>query len=154
MLFELGNLSFHAQFGRLESLRAQTSGSSFPGLGFSNPAKEALEEAARVWYLSDIGCLVSVGAGISPPARLDSGLDSPFLLKRLNLQNHSRLPEVLRTLFRVATDFERTHEELSRDARLLNLNYFRFNVATGLENIARYDFSSQETIRNETDIYL
>jgi hypothetical protein len=124
------------------------------GLGFSNPAKEALEEAVRVWHLSDIGCLVSVGAGITPPARLDIGLDSPSFLRMLNLQNLSRFPEVLRTLFRVATDCERTHEELSRDARLLKLNYFRFNVATGLENVARYDVSCQETLRNETDIYL
>lgn len=124
------------------------------GLGFSNPAKEAFDEAVRVWHLRDIGCLVSIGTGITPPARLETDLDSTSLLTMLNLSNLSRLPELLHTFFRAATDCERTHEELSRDACSLGLNYFRFNVETGLENIARYDVSGKEILRTATDDYL
>ena len=124
------------------------------GLGFSNPAKEAFDEAVRIWHLSDIGCLVSIGTGITPPARLETGLDSTSVLTMLNLSNLSRLPELLHTFFRAAIDCERTHEELSQDACSLGLNYFRFNVETGLENIARYDVSGKEILRTATDDYL
>ena len=124
------------------------------GLGFSNPAKEALDEAARIWHLHNIGCLVSIGTGVTPPARLETGLNSASLLTMLNLQNLSRLPDLLRTLFRAATDSERTQEELARDARLLELNYFRFNVEAELGKVARYNLSGLETLRTTTDIYL
>jgi len=36
-------------------------------LGFCNPSKEALDEAVRIWQLSGIRCLVSLGAGKKPP---------------------------------------------------------------------------------------
>ena len=87
-------------------------------------------------------------------AGLETDLDSTSLLTMLNLSNLSRLPELLHTFFRAATDCERTHEELSRDACSLGLNYFRFNVETGLENIARYDVSGKEILRTATDDYL
>lgn len=124
------------------------------GLGFSNPAKEALDEADRIWQLSNIGCLVSIGAGVMPPARLESHWESMTFLNLLNLDNIARVPELLTTFFRAATDCERVHEEMMRDARLLNLKYFRFNVDDGLQNIGRNEASKIDKISMATNIYL
>ena len=124
------------------------------GLGFSNPAKEAFDEAARIWHLPDVGCLVSVGAGASSPARIDTPLDSTSLLRTAGLVYLQRAQELLRAIFKSSTDCERTHEELSRDARLLDVNYFRFNVEAGFENIERYNASAVADLRTVTDKYL
>ena len=49
--------------------------------GFTNCAMEALDEAARIWQLSEIKGLISIGAGLMPPARLeiDSALSHNLL---------------------------------------------------------------------------
>ena len=124
------------------------------GLGFSNPAKEAFDEAARIWQLPDIGCLVSIGAGASSPARIDNPLDSTPLLRVAGLTNLQRGPELLRAIYKSSTDCERTHEELFRDARLLDLRYFRFNVDSGFEDVGRYEGLKVATLRTGTDRYL
>lgn len=124
------------------------------GLGFSNPAKEALDEADRIWQVSNIGCMVSIGTGVMPPARLESYWESMSFLNFLSLENIARGPELLATFFRAATDCERVHEEMSRDARLLNLKYFRFNVEHGLQDVGRNDASKVDKIKSATTIYL
>ena len=124
------------------------------GLGFSNPAKEAFDEAARIWHLPHIGCIVSIGAGASSPARIDTRLDSTSLLRSAGLVCLKRAQELLHAIFKSSTDCERTHEELSRDARLLEINYFRFNVEAGFENVGRYDASAVADLRTGTDRYL
>lgn len=124
------------------------------GLGFSNPAKEALDEADRIWHVSNIGCMVSIGTGVMPPARLESYWESMSFLNFLSLENIARVPELLTTFFRAATDCERVHEELLRDARLLNLKYFRFNVDDGLQDVGRNDASKLDKTKSATTIYL
>ena len=124
------------------------------GLGFSNPAKDAFDEGARIWHLPDIGCLVSIGAGASSPARIETPPDSMSLLRIAGLENLQRAQELLRAIYKSSTDCDRTHEELFRDARLLDLNYFRFNVDAGFEDVGRYEASKVATLRTETDRYL
>ena len=124
------------------------------GLGFSNPAKEAFDEAARIWHLPDIECIVSIGAGASSPARIDTRLNSTSFLRTAGFLYLPRAQELLRATFKTSTDCERTHEELSRDARLLKVNYFRFNVVAGFENVGRYDASAVADLLTGTDRYL
>ena len=124
------------------------------GVGFTNPAKEALDEALGIWQLSKIGCLVSIGTGVMPPARLDGAFDTASLLKSLRLDSLTRLPELLMMFFKAATDSERVHEELSRDARLLGLKYFRFNVESGLDKVSWKEYQKADIIRSETELYM
>ena len=124
------------------------------GLGFSNPAKEALDEADRIWQASNIGCLVSIGTGVMPPARLESQWESANFLNFLKLDNIARVPELLTTFYRAAINNERVHEKLSRDSRLLNLKYFRFNVDARLQDVERNDASKVGDITMATVIYL
>ena len=147
-----------ASLDRFSPIQIGSMGVSYvdAGLGFSNPAKEAVDEAARIWHLSDIGCLVSIGTGASSPARINSRLNSTSMLRIAGLEILQHGPDLLRAIFKSSTDCERTHEELSRNARLLNLNYFRFNVEAGFEDLGRYDASSSAVgaLCTETDRYL
>ncbi len=109
---------------------------------------------SRTWHLPDIRCLVSIGAGASSPARVDTPLNSTSLLRIADIENLQRGQELLRANLKSSTDFERTHEELFRDARLLDLNYLRFNVESGFEDVGRYEASKVATLRMRTDRYL
>ena len=69
---------------------------------------------SSIWHLPDIGCFVSIGAGASSPTRIDTPLNSTFLLRIAGLENLQRAQELLRAIFKSSTDCERTHEEVSR----------------------------------------
>ncbi|EFW99001.1 lipid acyl hydrolase [Grosmannia clavigera kw1407] len=113
-------------------------------LGFCNPSKEALDEAARIWALRGGRCLVSLGTGKLPP-RLDlDGIPTssrPFQFTRSMLLIH--------TMSAIATDTQRVHIELSRDAKFLGLRYFRFEASEGISYKSSYDKSEvlQERVR-------
>ena len=56
--------------------------------------------------------------------------------------------------FKAATDSERVHEELSRDARILGLKYFRFNVESGFDKVSWREYQKVNIIRSETELYM
>jgi len=84
--------------------------------GCANPAKEALDEALRIWSLPSIGCFISVGSTELQPACIIQEVNSEKLRKRM-----------LDATWRIATDAERVAIEIARDARMLGFRYFRFN---------------------------
>jgi calcium-independent phospholipase A2-gamma len=120
------------------------------GIGYSNPAKEALDEAVRIWQISGISCIVSIGSGMMTPARLESNIAD----KVSYWSNMPVLLGLMKSIVNAVTDTERTHEELSRESRLLGLKYFRFNVDSGLENIGYRDTGKVSEIGVETELYL
>ena len=81
--------------------------------GCANPAKEALDEATRIWSLSSISCCVSIGSTVIPSPLIDP--------ENIGKSTQGKVG------WRIATDPERVAIELRRDARMLGLNYFRFN---------------------------
>ena len=109
---------------------------------------------SRTWHLPDIGCLLSIGAGASSPARIDTFLNSTSLLRIAGIENLQRAQELLRAIFQSSTDCERTHEELFRHVRLADLNYSHFNVESGFEDVGRYEASKVATLCTGTDGYL
>jgi hypothetical protein len=54
----------------------------------------------------------------------------------------------------MTTDGERTHEELARETRLLDLKYFWLNVQYGLENINFAECDKFAEIATQTTPYL
>jgi calcium-independent phospholipase A2-gamma len=120
------------------------------GIGYSNPAKEALDEAVRIWQVSGISCIVSIGSGMMTPARLESNIADTVSYR----SNMPVLLGLMKSIVSAVTDTERTHEELSRESRLLGLKYFRFNVDSGLENIGYRDVGKISEIGVETELYL
>jgi hypothetical protein len=120
------------------------------GPGFSNPTKEALDEAVRVWQLSGIGSIISLGTGTTFPARLD--VDQ--IPTTSGIFQISKLVALIHTLSAIAIDTERVHLELARDANLLGLKYFRFSVSEGLQGLEYYAPSILSTVKEATTLYL
>jgi patatin-like phospholipase/acyl hydrolase len=99
--------------------------------GFNNPAEIAVKEAERIRAFSDrmIGCIVSIGSGMSPLSRRDDGstaeqyseslVHNAFSkyksLLDLPRDAYSRLSVIGNDLIDVATNTERTHYSMSKD---------------------------------------
>jgi hypothetical protein len=116
--------------------------------GYTNCALEALDEAARIWQLSEIKCLVSIGAGLMPPTRLD--IDSALSHNPLRM---GRMIHYINALARSITDTERNHQQLKRITRMLGLEYFRLN-ATGLDEVHNTAWTKLSVVKSETALYL
>lgn len=98
------------------------------GLGYCNPSREALDEAVRIWQVAGIRCIVSLGTGKKPP-RLDLE-DIPT--SSLGLLSLNKSLSLIHTLSAIATDTQRVHHEMTRDANLLGFRYFRFQGLDGV----------------------
>lgn len=116
--------------------------------GFTNCAMEALDEAARIWQLSEIKCLISIGAGLMPPARLE--IDSVLSHNPLRM---GRMGEFINALARSVADTERNHQQLKRITRMLGLKYFRLN-ANGLDKVHNREWAKLSVVKSETALYL
>jgi hypothetical protein len=118
------------------------------GIGYGNPAKEGLDEAVRVWQLSAVDCIVSIGNGVRPSIRLDreirtTGIYSLFEIFRF-----------ISVVTEAATDFDRVHYDIYRDAKMLGLKYFRFSVQDGLADIPMQDWHRNSDVSTATSAYL
>ena len=116
-------------------------------LGFPNPTKEAFDESLRIWNLSSIASVVSIGVGILPPVKLVP--DGESILQRLLLPDN-----LIRCLASIASDSERCHREFESEARHLGLKYFRFNVGERLGQVRSEESSKFNVVVSETDHYL
>jgi hypothetical protein len=112
-------------------------------LGFGNPAKETFHEAVRIWQFPGIDLLVSIGSGKGRAVRLDP--------QALNL---TAMTGILNAMSNAMTDRERVDIDLGRDAKLLDLKYFRFNVESGLEDVASSEWEQRVKVAGKTQIYL
>ncbi|KAF8598773.1 hypothetical protein BDV93DRAFT_324215 [Ceratobasidium sp. AG-I] len=114
------------------------------GLGCNNPTAHAIDEAELAFPGRSISVVLSVGSGqlrsASVPERRRS---SQFLSSNL-----------IEALDSIATDCERTNQELSRRfSRTPNI-YFRFNAEQGMQDIDQSDLARLPEVRAHTQNYL
>lgn len=114
------------------------------GLECNNPTDIALREVSSVFPDRPIACVMSVGAGQLHSASIP---DAKFY----DALRPSRLMPVLE---RVATDCEKTHQELARRFEHTPNVYFRFSTDQGIQDIDQYNAPSLSKVQAHTRQYL
>ena len=113
--------------------------------GFSNPTKEALDEATRIWNLDALQTVINIGSGGWGKNLLNDGLRTSWfpVLDLIQFQSY------------VTTGSERVAEEMDREARVGSFDYTRFSVASDLE-VRRSEWSetARQMILSATKSYL
>jgi len=113
------------------------------GLRRNNPINEALAELDRHEDLNrrDIGCLVSIGTGVSKISSVSSNL-AVFLKQSVDMMTDSE---------EIADQFatSRRGQELAKSKR-----YFRFSVPQGLQDLEMDEWKTIEEMRAMTTEYL
>ncbi|KAI0541387.1 acyl transferase/acyl hydrolase/lysophospholipase [Xylaria digitata] len=112
------------------------------GLGYCNPSKEGLDEAVRIWQLPGVRCLVSLGTGKIPPRLEHKSIPTVDI----GIFNLKKFLSLINTISAIATDTQRVHNEITRDATLLGFKYFRFEGLEGVPYKSSYNASSLERI--------
>lgn len=96
----------------------------------NNPVEQVTSEARRLWPDRSIGCLVSLGTGVTLPQGFNP--------------NKSRLHEILQSLADIATDANTKAREFrdTREGRELvrSRKYFRYSVPQGMGEVDLADF--------------
>lgn len=109
----------------------------------NNPIFEVLAESSRIpdWSGQNIGCIVSIGTGITSLSEMPTKLPA-FLKKAVDIMTDSE---------QIAVDFAR-----SPDGRRLTQQkrYFRFNVPYGLQEIELDDYKETRKVHDVTSFYL
>ncbi|KAI0269331.1 acyl transferase/acyl hydrolase/lysophospholipase [Gloeopeniophorella convolvens] len=114
------------------------------GMGRNNPAKVMLEEAELVFPGRRVGCIVSIGTGQAKTI----AIPKPGWIQRA-------LPlDVVNALKAIATDCERTAEELARQFRESPDKYFRFNVEQGMQEVTLAQWERLGEVASHTKQYL
>ncbi|OCL01567.1 FabD/lysophospholipase-like protein [Glonium stellatum] len=111
--------------------------------GANNPIRELWKEAKDVWSSAplenNIGCIVSIGAGVPSMKKFGKdGLEIFQTLKRIATETEA-----------TARDFHQEHTDLDDTER-----YFRFNVPDGLAEVGLEEISESNTIVDGTQYYL
>ena len=130
------------------------------GLGFNNPGRLLLAEAARTWkddnnYFSrdSIGLFLSLGTGKPKILRLNSDDDNVVEKALKGIAARIKVPvNVIKVMQAIGTNAERVAHELMDD--LARDVYFRFNVEQGLQEIELFQYERQEIMVADTDDYL
>lgn len=133
------------------------------GIGFNNPAGEAVREARRIWPHREIGCLVSIGTGLMEPISGASRTTEQFgsFMGTIVKGVASSLAEKLTVAAyctELATDCQEVHMELVEHPLLKRLTqrsrYYRFNVTSGMSHIGIQESKKLNEISQMTDAYL
>ncbi|KAF8595359.1 hypothetical protein BDV93DRAFT_481117 [Ceratobasidium sp. AG-I] len=114
------------------------------GLECNNPTDIALREVSSVFPDRPIACVMSVGAGqlhsaSIPDARIYDGLLPSKLLPAIQ---------------RIASDCERTHQDLARRFGDTNGVYFRFSTDQGMQDVDQYNATRLPEVQVHTRQYL
>ncbi|KAF8596369.1 FabD/lysophospholipase-like protein [Ceratobasidium sp. AG-I] len=114
------------------------------GLGCNNPTAQAIDEVDQVFPGRTIQTIISVGSG---------QLRSASVPERRRLSQF--LPSnLIDTLGSIATDCERTNQELSRRFSRTPNAYFRFNTEHGMQDTDQSDPARLSQVRAHTETYL
>ena len=114
-------------------------------LGFNNPIKEVIAEAARVFVeSSQVSCMVSIGTG----QRGIVGYDKPDAFQKWL---PTRLVDVLK---KIATDCDKTAQEMEQRFKNFPHIYYRLNVDRGLELISLDEWKRLGDVRHHTKSYM
>lgn len=127
------------------------------GIGYNNPAEEALAEARRLWPNRDIACLISIGAGMMGHiSRREFGNVWGRTVKTLAPLFAEKLT-VARYCTELATSCQPVHHRLLQSESLQKKSgrprYYRFNVP-GMSGIGLQEASKLAEISQATDAYL
>ncbi|KAG8530272.1 uncharacterized protein KY384_004773 [Bacidia gigantensis] len=125
-------------------------------LGLANPAFEALDEATRIWQRRAIKSLVSIGAGKAKNLPFEAAPEissNPFsgLMPWIDISFFLSFSAASSQLLQQA---EQSHIQLSRVAKILDLEYFRFNTDFGPTDILHGDYKMADHIQKVTQDYL
>lgn len=100
------------------------------GVRANNPIDQISSEAERLWPDRKIGCLVSIGTGVTTTKPFDP--------------TKSKLHEVLKSLADIATDADakaRAYRDTKEGRKLQrNKKYFRYSVPHGMDNMDLAEF--------------
>jgi len=120
-----------------------------PQLDINNPVNELLEEAELVCKDEHgdcyIKCIVSIGAGQTMPGKASK---HPSLF-------HRWVPtDLIKVIFKVATDCGTMAEQLERRFGQNPGVYARFNVASGMQNTKLKQWKKLDEVRTHTTQYI
>jgi hypothetical protein len=130
------------------------------GMGWSNPAKEAILEARNKWPDRPIGILISIGTGLEDALALNDNSNAIPKISQTLLKNifgkHAFKLAVAEYAVRCVTSCELVHQELSQDSGhdILQGNYFRLNVPQGMSRIGLAEWDKLEDMIALTDTYM
>ncbi|KFZ24198.1 hypothetical protein V502_01323, partial [Pseudogymnoascus sp. VKM F-4520 (FW-2644)] len=115
------------------------------GLGFNNPTEEVIEEAETIFGTSTpLRVLVSLGCGVKTSIRYDA----PSAIDRFLPVN------AIKTVQAIATDCEKTSQNLERYFKHHKNVYFRFNIPEiGDIGLSEVDKSTLDRISASTKAY-
>ena len=115
------------------------------GIGCNNPIKQVVAEAARVFGKNaPIACILSIGTG--EPGSV--GFDRPDAFQRW-------LPtDLIEILKKIATDSEKTSEEMTLKYGSSSDIYHRLNVTRGLGGMSLAEWKNMGDVRSHTRNYL
>lgn len=125
--------------------------------GWNNPTQEAIREVELNWPNRQIGCIVSVGTGLSMPVQLNAGTkaNTGFLWKMAHIASKGLefKAEVLDYCVKSLMNCERVHDEVAGN-RTLRGKYFRLNVPQGMGQIRLQDWKKKNTIMSLAQDYM
>ena len=131
------------------------------GTIYNNPSKLLLDEASRLWPHAIQFCLISVGTGrqppvdvISPPPPKQFLFGSVFNKLRPTPFAKSFLDQLLKLDANAMPNM--VHDEvweIAQQSTNVDLDYYRFNVENGLQDVSLDDWKSVEKIAAVTRSY-
>jgi predicted acylesterase/phospholipase RssA len=114
------------------------------GMGCNNPIKQVLEEAEAQFPGRHVACVVSIGTGQSRPREIPR----PNLIQRV-------FPlTVVEAIQQIATDCERSAQEIALRFQNTPNFYFRFNVEQGLQDIGLANWERLDKVTTHTGQYI
>ena len=131
------------------------------GIGFNNPSIEAMREAKRIWPYREIGCLISLGTGFrishSPTTSQLLGVVFGTMLTKIAPHSSDKL-RVAAYCTELAVDSQNVHNNIVEGQLLpkgpIKERYYRFNVSSGLADVALHEWRKLSEIRRVTRVYL
>lgn len=115
------------------------------GVRANNPVEQVLDEAELIWPGREIGCLLSIGTGVTLMQGFEPG--------------KSRLDQVLRTLAEITTDAEtkaRDFKTVNQQGKRLysDKRYFRYSVPQWVSSVDLSDFEKIPYMESMTVPYV
>jgi hypothetical protein len=114
------------------------------GLGCNNPIRQLIQEAHLVFPNRHVACVLSLGTGKRHPIRIAI----PSMLQQL-LSLY-----VVDTLKRIATDCEKSAQEVAQRFMRKPDIYFRFNVEQGMQGVELSQWEKTEEVTASTCQYV
>ena len=115
------------------------------GVGRNNPTAQVLEEAEVEFPGRNIACLISIGTG---------KLATINVPKPDFFQRNVVAIDVIKAMVAIATDCEKTAEDMEKKFKHLPKTYFRFNVEQGLQTVKLGDWDRMDEVAAHTQQYM